>query len=355
MAQSGSPPPFPTTEVLSEMRKKQKQEDEQEQQPLGSLPEGPLVEILSRVPYRSLCRFECVSKPWLALCSDPQVRKRCPQTLTGFFHRRPYGRRGVNFRNLSGRGPPMVDPSLPFLRKSYERVNLEHCCGGLILGRCWKSVHPGNNGYNLVVCNPATEKWTELPPCPVELPDKMNNIGRWTVLQSGWINKPFLIGYWECVFLNGTMHFMTAKPAIVTVDTEGKVWREIDIPGNMPTRMQCFSIGQSQGHLYAWYIDDPNVCRLYVWVLEDYDRAKWTLKHSVNILELFGRHCRKDGESYEMFAIHPDRNLIFLTDGKKTISYDMDNREVRDMGISKKSRGLQPYIPCFADWPSYGH
>ncbi|KAM0823494.1 hypothetical protein ACQ4PT_070829 [Festuca glaucescens] len=190
MAQSGSPPPFPTTE----MRKKQKQEDEQEQQPLGSLPEGPLVEILSRVPYRSLCRFECVSKPWLALCSDPQVRKRCPQTLTGFFHRRPYGRRGVNFRNLSGRGPPMVDPSLPFLRKSYERVNLEHCCGGLILGRCWKSVHPGNNGYNLVVCNPATEKWTELPPCPVELPDKMNSI--WVSTQP---SPP--VSWYSCTFL----------------------------------------------------------------------------------------------------------------------------------------------------------
>jgi hypothetical protein len=43
------------------MRKKQKHEDEQEQLPLGSLPEGPLVEITYRVPYRSLCRFKCVS------------------------------------------------------------------------------------------------------------------------------------------------------------------------------------------------------------------------------------------------------------------------------------------------------
>src|SRR4051812_48591977 len=102
------------------MRKKQRQEDEQEQQPLGRLPEGPLLDILSRVPYRSLCRFKCVSKPWLALCSDPQVRKKCFQTLSGFFQRHSCGRDGVHFINLSGRGPPMVDPSLPFLRKNYE-------------------------------------------------------------------------------------------------------------------------------------------------------------------------------------------------------------------------------------------
>jgi F-box interacting protein len=235
------------------------------------------------------------------------------------------------------------------------------------------------------VCNPATEKWTELPPCPVEWTETnedeqylgfdpaspsrfvvflhlfysaqvtiySSDTGRWTVLQS---NQPFTVsGFSESVFMNGTMHLSTVKGSIVTVDTEGKVWKEIDIPGNVPTRMQCFSIGQSQGHLYAWCIDDPNVFRLSVWVLEDYDRAKWTLKHSVNILELFGRHSCKYDEFYEMFAIHPDRNLIFLTNGKKTISYDMDNREVHDMDIAKTLCRVQPYIPCFADCLSDGH
>uniref|UniRef100_A0A452ZYG9 F-box domain-containing protein n=1 Tax=Aegilops tauschii subsp. strangulata TaxID=200361 RepID=A0A452ZYG9_AEGTS len=86
---------------------------EQEQQTAPSLPEGAIVEILSRVPYRSLCRFKCVSKPWLALCSAPDIRKRSPQTLSGFFYKNA---RVLHFRNLNGRGPPLVDPSLPFLR-----------------------------------------------------------------------------------------------------------------------------------------------------------------------------------------------------------------------------------------------
>jgi hypothetical protein len=116
------------------------------------------------------------------------------------------------------------------------------------------------------------------------------------------------------------------------------------------------SIGQSQGRLYAWYIDNTNVCQLSVWALEDYVSPKWTLKHTVNILELFGRHCREDDESYKMFAIHPDRNLIFLTDGKKkTISYDMDNREVHVICTSKKVWDVHPYTPCFAEWLSDAH
>lgn len=276
----------------------------------------------------------------------------------------------------------MVDPSLPFLRKSYEVVNLGHCCGGLVLCRCWKS-DPGQYieevGYNLVVCNPATEEWAELPPIPMEDLDLLSeteqylgfvvfvhlfykvaiyssDTGRWTVVQGGWINEPRTMGYLGSVFLNGTMHLLSLKHSILTVDTEGKDGGKIDIPGN--ARQSCAdpSIGQSQGRLYAWYVDDPNVCQLSVWALEDYASAKWTLKHTVNILELFGRHRRRIDESYKMFAIHPDRNLIFLTDGKeKAISYNMDNREVHVIGTSEKLWGVQPYIPCFAEWSSDGH
>jgi hypothetical protein len=353
------------------MRKKPKQQD------LGSLPEGLLVEILSRVPYSSLCRFKCVSRSWLALCSAPDIRKRSPQTLSGFFYL-------TGFCNLSGRGPPMVDPFLPFLRKSYALAIAEHCCGGLLLCKCQKSPDSDEDEYNLVVCNPATENWIELPPCPIESPYAKKYLGfdpavpshfvvfvvhrgefaevsiyssgRWTTVQRGWIKEPFLIGPSKSVFLNGTMHIMTVYPSILTMESEGKVWREIDIPGDVTESCGDPSIGQSQGRLYAWYIDDPNVCQLSVWALEDYGSAKWTLKHTVNILELFGRHGREDDESYEMLAIHPDCNLIFLTDGKnKTISYDMDNRGVHVICTSEDLMYSQPYVPCFAEWLSDGH
>ncbi|KAM0903793.1 hypothetical protein ACQ4PT_018452 [Festuca glaucescens] len=82
-------------------------------QPAVSLPDDLLVEILARVPYRSLCRFKCVSQSWHALCSDPDLRKMSPQTLSGFFCHARKKRDGrddrIRFVNLSGNGRPLVD------------------------------------------------------------------------------------------------------------------------------------------------------------------------------------------------------------------------------------------------------
>uniref|UniRef100_A0A8R7TAZ1 F-box domain-containing protein n=1 Tax=Triticum urartu TaxID=4572 RepID=A0A8R7TAZ1_TRIUA len=36
-----------------------------------SLTDDLVVEILSRVPFKSFCRFKCVCKAWLAFSSDP--------------------------------------------------------------------------------------------------------------------------------------------------------------------------------------------------------------------------------------------------------------------------------------------
>ncbi|CAN6203251.1 unnamed protein product [Urochloa humidicola] len=52
---------------------------------VSTLPEDPLVEILSRVPGKSLCRFKCVSKVWRDLIAELLRRKKLPETLEGFF------------------------------------------------------------------------------------------------------------------------------------------------------------------------------------------------------------------------------------------------------------------------------
>ena len=50
---------------------------------LAGLPDDPLVEILSRVPDKSVCRFKCVSKAWHNLIADPDNRKKLPQAMQG--------------------------------------------------------------------------------------------------------------------------------------------------------------------------------------------------------------------------------------------------------------------------------
>uniref|UniRef100_A0ACD5TDG1 Uncharacterized protein n=1 Tax=Avena sativa TaxID=4498 RepID=A0ACD5TDG1_AVESA len=379
-----STPPLPAIVPAASQEKRQRHE--QEHHPAASLPEGPLVEILARVPYRSLCRFKCVSKPWLALCSSPDIRKRSPQTLSGFFYKGS-STSGLHFHNLPGTGPPLVDPSLSFLRESSKDIYVDQVCGGLLLCICPNSDSIEEEESDYFVCNPATEEWTVLPPLvspgqefayyvgfDAAVPSRFvvfvhmsipgndsgkvaiysSETGQWSYVQSKW--APGTIGDLDpctdtCVFHNGTMHWPTIYNSVVTVDSEGKVWREIKSPDDLPNNSDCISIGQSQGRLYAWQRDGIPGTQLYMWVLEDYT-GKWTLTHIVNFSELFGRHYHK-GDYYEMFAIHPDCNVIFLTDEKMTVSYNLDNHKL-DIIFAEPIFGL-PYIPSLVELPSVGH
>ncbi|XP_044432332.1 F-box protein At2g16450-like [Triticum aestivum] len=98
-----------------------------------------LVEILSRVPAKSLCRFKCVSNHWLSLIHHPEHRKKLPQTPAGFF----YGsaitsewllKSPVHFTDFPGRLSPPFDTSCTFL-PDHRRVELLDCCNGLLLCR----------------------------------------------------------------------------------------------------------------------------------------------------------------------------------------------------------------------------
>ncbi|KAF6987989.1 hypothetical protein CFC21_005579 [Triticum aestivum] len=53
--------------------------------PAANLTDDLVVEILSRLPARSVCRFKCVSTTWRDLISHPVNRTKLPQTLAGFF------------------------------------------------------------------------------------------------------------------------------------------------------------------------------------------------------------------------------------------------------------------------------
>ena len=48
------------------------------------------------------------------------------------------------------------------------------------------------------------------------------------------------------------------------------------------------SIHEDQGQLCLYITDIFNTSDLSIWILEDYGTSKWTLKHTVNMLQLFG-------------------------------------------------------------------
>uniref|UniRef100_N1QTJ9 Uncharacterized protein n=1 Tax=Aegilops tauschii TaxID=37682 RepID=N1QTJ9_AEGTA len=306
-------PLLPGLAVIPPASEKEQQKKQKHGQPAASFLEDILIDILSWVPYTSLCHFKCVSKEWLALCSDPDIRKRSPQTLSGFFyfdHGWKTLRPGWRFQNLSGKGAPMHQPSpLP----------------------CWRSRPPRDCGWNYrldldpwmfirwpevaefdyVICNPATREWTVLP--PIELPGHLScsrpgkyilgfdpatpsrfvvfvrlntyygmsmemiyssETGGWTSMHGQrddiGVDSVSNFGRRHSTLLNGTLHF-PAYDSIVTLDMKRNAWGEIKMPPGMTNNYVRAFIGPSKGHLYAWHIENRYDGQLSVWVLENYD------------------------------------------------------------------------------------
>ncbi|KAF8723755.1 hypothetical protein HU200_021727 [Digitaria exilis] len=359
------------------------------------LPDDLVAEILARVSYRSLCRFKSVSRSWRVICSDPAVRRRCHQTLAGFFFRTaPLGGRPSpyvrHFVNASGRGTPMVDPSLSFLPLDQRNACILDSCNGILL-----CVGVGSRYF---VCNPATEKWIDLPDREAAAPavrgrlthiirlgfdpavsshfsvfvvvngpeafDGLRNhvrgveiysseTGAWTHRQSEW--GAGTVAGWDSVFFNGTLHLTSPNSSsLLTVDRDGKMWGRITTP-----RVFDF-VGVSKGHLHAVHINDRrNRDRLSIWVLENYAGQQWILKHTVSATEMFGIRPRSFGDSYsfKVHAIHPEHGLIFLTAGKLSslMSYNMDEKRVRFIWTLGENMSAHPYVPSFSEWLLPGH
>ncbi|CAN6359389.1 unnamed protein product [Urochloa humidicola] len=358
---------------------------------VSRLPDDLIAEILARVPYMSLCRLKCVSRLWLALCSDDRVLSRCPQTLSGFFYNDHVVRGGAvpRFVFTSWESPPMWDPPFSFLSARYSRdMYVVDSCNGLLL--CDRRNMRAQAGSRYIVCNPETEKWTELPNLEpmkrlrpairlgfdpavsphfsvffvVHAPDDLHmgnevmgvqiyssETRGWTYRQSEWGDKGIVRDDSRSAFFNGALHLTSLDSlfSIVTVDRDGKTWSKITTPRNF----DC--IGVSQGHLYAVHRDsEHNDYRLSVWALEDYRQHKWILKHTLSALEMFGTR-----KFYIVQGIHPERSSIFLTAGARRdfMSYNVDDRKVCTVcTLGHDSARAYPYIPYLSNnWLVDGH
>lgn len=153
------------------------------------------------------------------------------------------------------------------------------------------------------------------------------------------------------------LHFIISdqerdQDQIVAVDVHGETQRIIPLP-TMAVRKPDY-VAQSQGRLH--YISQASDAQLSIWVLEDYDTQKWILKHSVSFVKLFGkRKCSGYNNRYQVVAMHPDGNVVFIVQNQKLISYDMDHKLVNVIATSENNISadhIVPYVPCFLDSPA---
>ncbi|KAF6999440.1 hypothetical protein CFC21_015469 [Triticum aestivum] len=315
----------------------------------ADLTDDLIIEILSLLPVKSVCRFKCVSRLWYLLIS--QHRKKLPQTISGFFypkHRLNYEDGLIAFPTFDGisrdQEQLFPDSSLSFLT-GYRQILPKDCCNGLIFCLCWKDSPIDEADY--VVCNPATEEWVILPDAGhksdalayrlgfdgamsphfhvfqiLEGDEDYGYIsgvniyssetGAWSYKENGWGDNEIQIVDMRGVFFNGMMHLLTCPLAF---------------------------IGQSQGRLYFINMRDNDSSKLSVWILEDYNGNEWIFKYNISTSQLFGELFGEKNHmlqrdyadllfqrDYALIAIHPECNLIFFVWRCKDVllSYDMD-------------------------------
>lgn len=363
--------------------------------PASDLTDDLVVEILSRLPVKSVCRFKCVSRHWRGLITHQANRKKLPQSLSGFFRSNTVMLGDVttvpDFVSILGAAEqPVSDPSLSFLL-GYRTIVPKDCCNGLLFCFYWK-VSPRDE-VDTVVCNPATEKWLVLPRSDRESQVYVSRLGfdpavsshfhvfsilrdvegegyitgveiyssetgAWSHIENGWGNDIAL--YERSIFLNGLLHFISLNSTIVAVDREGKSWRTIPLLDTICAEniwnLNAAFIGQSQGRLHYLNVRERDASTLSVWILENYQSGKWNFKYNISTSQLFGYKGLVNGRQYTLIAIHPECSLIFyiMYGGNVLMSYDMDHGEVHPIcNLREKFYGAcdpyHPYVPLFTE------
>ena len=112
--------------------------------------------------------------------------------------------------------------------------------------------------------------------------------------------------------------------------------------------------------MYYWWCWWSQYVQLSVWILEDYATNKWTLKHTVSTIKVFGKTNIQFGymdydSDYTMIIVHLEWNMIFFVGAKRRIiAYDMDRRKVHAIPASvDHSYGRHKVLARFMSRPYF--
>uniref|UniRef100_M8C7L6 Uncharacterized protein n=1 Tax=Aegilops tauschii TaxID=37682 RepID=M8C7L6_AEGTA len=309
----------------------------------GLFTDDLILEILSRLPARSLHCFKCVSVSWRNLIADPANRKKFPQTLSGFLYMTndKSGQRH-HFASVSGDGAAPFDPALPFLQPNkFKDMAQVDACNGLLLYLC--------SSKNMV--NPWARAEDD---CRVNI--YSSQTGAWSRRDGGIVEKVALFFYTKGVFVNGMMYVhvignvngISNEYVLLGMDMQGNVRKTIP----MPYGRRFGTIGSSQGCLLyvVASVDDNNKIiesEIELWCLKDCDSL--VLKHTASIDELMSI----TGEMYRVVGIHPDCDTIYLVScgGDALVAYDMQQQKVGCI-LNLEKGNIQrflPYVPLFSE------
>ncbi|KAI4990202.1 hypothetical protein ZWY2020_038565 [Hordeum vulgare] len=298
----------------------------------GLFPDDIILEILSRLPVRSLHRFKCVSVPWRDLIADPANRKKLPQTLAGFLYMSIITNRiHHHFARVHGAAAPF-DPSLPYLHPNKdERITQVDACNGLLL---YRGSHKSWDDFRFIVCDPATGRWVELPPRPTPAPANRHS------RTAGLAFDPAVSSHFHVIQFEET--YSSSMTAVSIYSSRTGAW----------SRRDCGIAEKGCVHYAIASVDDNNKIldsEISLWCLKDRGSKELVLKHTASIDKLMST----TGLGYRVVAIHPDCDTVFLVScrGDTLVAYDMQHQRVGSILNLEKDNIQQflPYVPLFSE------
>uniref|UniRef100_A0A1J3CS47 F-box protein n=1 Tax=Noccaea caerulescens TaxID=107243 RepID=A0A1J3CS47_NOCCA len=345
-------------------------------------PDEVILQILARLPVKSLFRFKSVCKAWHKLPSDRyftalynQVSVKEQMLVAEVSYSSESKSSLICVDNLRG----VSELSLDFVR---DRVRIRASCNGLL---CCSSI-PEKGVY--YVCNPSTREYRKLPrsrerPVTRFYPDGEPTLvglacdldrNKFYVVMAGYhrsfgqrpdgsficfvfdseTNKwrKFVSEQEDCsfthmsknqvVFVNGKLHWlMSGLCYILALDVERDAWRKICLPDEI----RCGDGGgnrvyllESDGFLSVVQISDR---WMKIWKMRDYESEAWSVVDSISL------RCIK-GLVPGIFPICQTGDYLFLATHKQVLVYQRRSKLWKEMFSVKGSSSLPLWFSAHA-------
>ncbi|ERN03152.1 hypothetical protein AMTRI_Chr02g263410 [Amborella trichopoda] len=345
----------------------------------GTFPDDVIMNILARLPVKSMFRFKCVCKAWHKLTSDPYFIK--------FHNEMPSASSGVlveivqsvsnqsNFVCIDS-SSHMAEFSLDFLS---DRVKIRASCNGLL---CCASI-PNRGVY--YICNPATRQWRILPrtrtrPVTRYHPDdEANLVGlafdpkfkKFNVVLAGFY-RPFGRRALDClvcqifdsetnlwrrsivtqndvfthmnrnqvVFARRSLHWLTYSTShILVLNLDKEIWMRIPLPNVLVGAYNCrVYLLELEGAVSLVQITEGFMS---IWVLDDCVGENWVELERVNL------RCIK-GFIPSIFPISQSRDLIFLATQRHIFVYHLKSMVWKEVYSVKNSVAYPLWFSSYA-------
>lgn len=187
--------------------------------------------------------------------------------------------------------------------------------------------------------------------------------GKWVQSNGCRESRVRLVEGMGSVFINGFVNLLTHDKKVLAVDPEGQAWRLISFPVSVSSWFGLVGcLGQSQGFLHYAVQEDCGCTMMQVWVLKDFEKGDWILKHRFEIevapqTKILFDYAGSEfwSEIFYVVVFHPERDLVFLpVEGYRLLSYDLINTEVKEICILEpetRPRFLV-YVPSYMDLPN---